>query len=141
MKDFQTQLERRDKQNTLLSDDVNKARDRISNLLSTIDELQTSDSTTQLTAKRAERELREEKEKVLRLERELEGWKVLRLERGSNRGGLAPPVAPGSRSGSDYGSIRGRREGSVALGADKNELFETPPNRALRRVSGTKGFL
>jgi myosin heavy chain 9/10/11/14 len=77
------QIQRREKQNTQLVEDVNKARDKISTLLTTIDELQSSDSQSQLQAKRAEREVREEKEKVLRLERELEGWKGLRLERGS----------------------------------------------------------
>jgi len=73
---------------------------------------------------------------VLRLERELEGWKGLRLERGSARGGL--PV--GGALGSDVGSIRSRgiREGSVAPGAESVDII---PPRPLRRVSATKGFL
>ena len=75
VKDLELQIQRREKQNTQLVEDVNKARDKISTLLTTIDELQSSDSQSQLQAKRAEREVREEKEKVLRLERELEGWK------------------------------------------------------------------
>jgi myosin protein heavy chain len=74
----------------MLTEDLNKARDKISNLLSTIDELQTSDSTNQLAAKRAERELREAKENALRLERELEGWKALKVERGSRAGSATP---------------------------------------------------
>jgi len=136
VKDLQSQIERRDKQHTSLSEDLSKARDKISSLLSTIDELQSSDSASQLAAKRSERELREEKERVLRLERELEGWKGLRFERGSARGGL--PV--GAALGSDVGSIRSRgiREGSVAPGADPVDIV---PPRPLRRVSATKGFL
>lgn len=55
--------------NSQLTDDINKSRDRIERLLQTIDELQSSDSQSQLQAKRAERELREEREKALRLER------------------------------------------------------------------------
>jgi len=76
VRDLQTQIERREKANTQLTDDVSKSRDKIERLLTTIDELQSSDSTNQLQAKRAERELREEKDKALRLERELEGFKA-----------------------------------------------------------------
>lgn len=83
MRDLQTQIERRDKINTQLSEDISKSRDKIERLLLTIDELQSSDSTNQLQARRAERDLREEREKALRLERELGGWKALRMERGS----------------------------------------------------------
>ncbi|KAF4124511.1 homoserine O-acetyltransferase/O-succinyltransferase [Geosmithia morbida] len=87
VKDLQGQIDRKDKQNTQLSDDVSRMRDRVDKLLRTIDELQSSESTNQLTARRAERELREEKEKSLRLERELEGWKSLRDKAtGSPRG-------------------------------------------------------
>ena len=72
VKDLQQQLERRDKSSQMLTDDLSKSRDKIERLLQTIDELQTSDSATQLACKRVERELREEREKNLRLERELE---------------------------------------------------------------------
>ena len=95
VKDLESQIQRREKQNSQLADDVAKARDKISNLLSTIDELQSSDSQSQLAAKRAERELREEREKALRLERELEGWKVLRMERGARARGGPGPAAQG----------------------------------------------
>jgi len=134
---LQSQIERRDKQATSLTDDLAKARDKISNLLSTIDELQTSDSANQLAAKRAERELREERERGLRLERELEGWKGLRFERNSARGGLGVPGGLGSEAG----SIRGRsiKEGSAAPGAEQDSSLAT--HRQLRRVSATKGFL
>ncbi|CAG8949018.1 hypothetical protein HYFRA_00002146 [Hymenoscyphus fraxineus] len=76
VKDLQSQIDRRDKINSQLEEDVARARDRAEKLLKTIDELQSSDSTNQLSARRAERELREEREKALRLERELEGWKA-----------------------------------------------------------------
>ncbi|KAI0188483.1 P-loop containing nucleoside triphosphate hydrolase protein [Xylaria flabelliformis] len=89
VKDLQSQIERKDKQTTQLNDDVSRLRDRVEKLLKTIDELQASESTNQLTARRAERELRTEKEKALRLERELEGWKHLRMEKGSVNGGSA----------------------------------------------------
>ncbi|KAF2677463.1 hypothetical protein K458DRAFT_481368 [Lentithecium fluviatile CBS 122367] len=107
VKDLQNQIERRDKQNASITEDLNKSRDKISNLLNTIDELQSSDSTNQLAAKRAERELREEREKSLRLERELEGWKGLRVERRSALG------VPGA--GSDAGEVRSRRGSSIGL--------------------------
>jgi myosin heavy chain 9/10/11/14 len=139
VRDLQAQIERRDKQNAAVAEDLNKAREKISNLLATIDELQSSDSAAQLAAKRAERELREEREKCLRLEREVEGWKGLRLERRSALG------VPGA--GSDAGDARSRRGSSIGLLA--GEMGEATPEKGkmgslrggLRRVSGTKGFL
>ena len=138
MKDLESQIQRREKQNQGLSEDVNKARDKISNLLQTIDELQSSDSQSQLTAKRAERELREEREKALRLERELEGWKGLRVERGSfgavNRSGTMialNEMAKGERRVSRTASGRVRpRNRDVS---DEGGLKRAP--------SDTKGFL
>ena len=88
VKDLQSQIDRKEKQNTQLSEDVNRMRDKVDKLLKTIDELQASESTTQLSARRAERELREEKEKALRLEKELEGWKGLRSEKSSVVGSI-----------------------------------------------------
>ncbi|KAH8816919.1 hypothetical protein F5884DRAFT_777905 [Xylogone sp. PMI_703] len=75
VKDLQQQIDRRDKQNAQLQEDLTRSRDKIEKLLKTIDELQSSDSTNQLSARRAERELREEHEKALRLERELETYR------------------------------------------------------------------
>lgn len=115
VKDLQSQIDRKEKQNTQLSEDVNRMRDKVDKLLKTIDELQASESTTQLSARRAERELREEKEKALRLEKELEGWKGLRSEKSSA-----------------VGSLRGRIEGPDV------------PNRSSsinRMPSLTKGFI
>lgn len=121
VRDLQSQISRRDKQAQQLSDDVAKGRDKIERLLQTIDELQAEETSSQLAAKRAERDLREEKEKALRLERELEGWKALRIERGAgNRG-----------TGSEWGgSVRGvsRRESGNAEGVR-------------RMLSDSKGFL
>jgi len=121
-------------------EDLNKARDKISSLLSTIDELQSSDSTNQLTAKRAERELREEREKTLRLERELEGWKGLRVERRSALG------VPGA--GSEAGDNRSRRGSSIGLlMGEMGEVAANEKNKygslrsGLRRVSATRNFL
>ncbi len=141
VKDLQSQIERRDKQNASVTEDLNKSRDKISKLLATIDELQSSDSTNQLAAKRAERELREEKEKNLRVERELEGWKNLRVERRSALG------VPGG-NGSENGEVRSRRGSSIGLlmgEMGENTLGEKAKFSSirsnLRRVSGQKGFL
>ncbi|KAJ6443843.1 myosin type II heavy chain [Purpureocillium lavendulum] len=128
VKDLQSQVERKEKQNTQLSDDVNRMRDKVDKLLKTIDELQASESTNQLSARRAERELREEKEKSLRLERELEGWKGLRVEKGS---------------ASSVGSLRSRMgpwkgsEGDAGSGADVPERKSS----LSRMPSLTKGFI
>jgi myosin protein heavy chain len=128
------QIQRREKQNTQLVEDVNKARDKISTLLTTIDELQSSDSQSKLQAKRAEREVREEKEKVLRLERELEGWKGLRMERGSggglNRSGTMAALSE-MAGGEGRASRVGSRKGSGMGG----------PELPQRKPSNTKGFL
>lgn len=91
-------------------------------LLSSIDELQAEEGKSQLVARRAERDLREEREKASRLERELDGWKGLRLERGANGRN-----AGGSEWG---GSIKDR-------GARESENGD-----GIRRMlSDSKGFL
>jgi myosin protein heavy chain len=139
VKDLQNQIERRDKQNAAIIDDLNKSRDKLSNLLATIDELQSSDSSSQLVAKRAERELREEREKNLRLERELEGWKNLRVER---RSALGVPATPGSEAGSRRGSSIGLLMGEMGEGeAGKGPGKYGSLRGNIRRVSGQKGFL
>ncbi|KAI1972079.1 class II myosin [Ophidiomyces ophidiicola] len=135
VKDLQAQIERREKNNAQLTDDISKSRDKIERLLQTIDELQSSESANQLQARRAERELREEKEKSLRLERELDGWKALRVERGSAIGrtgtfaGLSD-IGIGERFGS-------RRGSGVFVGSGPNGTIEVPQ----RKTSNTKGFL
>ncbi|QIW94525.1 hypothetical protein AMS68_000043 [Peltaster fructicola] len=130
VKDLQSQIERRDKSAQMLTEDLNKSRDKVERLLHTIDELQASDSSAQLTAKRAERELREEKEKSLRLERELESWRGVRGERGSiGRAGTLAVL-------SDHGGAS-RRASSMAQSQAGDVQIEVPT----RKSSLTKGFL
>lgn len=119
MKDLQSQIERRDKVNVQLNEEVSKARDRIERLLKNIEELQQGDTETQLQARRAERDLREEREKVQLLERELENLKAMRSTASMGR-----PMTAFSEAGS--------RRGSAAYGYDS-----TPQ----RKPSNTKGFL
>ncbi len=83
--------------------------------------MQAEEARSQLAARRAERDLREEREKGLRLERELEGWKGLRMERGAVTRG----------SGSEWGgSVRGH----AARGSESGEGVR-------RMLSDSKGFL
>jgi myosin heavy chain 9/10/11/14 len=144
VKDLQTQVERKDKQNAQLGDDVARMRDKVDKLLKTIDELQASESSVQLEARRAERELREERERALRLEREVDSWRM-RSERGSS-------VLGGSVAGSvvGYGSVR--RNGTWRSGVDSimgggaGEEPEIPKRKSSvgrvgRQPSLTKGFL
>jgi len=114
VKDLQAQIERREKSAQMLSDDLNKSRDKIDRLLQNIDELQASDSSAQLVAKRAERELREEKERTLKLERDLDTLRAVSREREHSvrRGGTLAALSDnggGSRRGSSIGipSING----------------------------------
>ncbi|OJD16696.1 hypothetical protein AJ78_03166 [Emergomyces pasteurianus Ep9510] len=137
VKDLQSQIDRRDKMNAQLSDDIAKSRDKIDRLLKTIEELQSSDSENQLQARRAERELREEREKSLRLERELEGWKGLRVERGSAMG-RSGTLTGLSEIGDRFGGVNGSRRGSgVFVGPGPNGPIEIPQ----RKLSNSKGFL
>ncbi|KAI9845070.1 MAG: hypothetical protein M1837_005074 [Sclerophora amabilis] len=123
VRDLQMQIERRDKANAQLSDDITKSRNKIERLLQTIDELQSSDSGNQLQARRAERELREEREKALRLEREMEGWKGLRMEKG-----------PPPRQSSGFVTNGGNPRESVGNA-------RRPPEIPQRKASNVKGFL
>ncbi|KAK4944952.1 class II myosin [Elasticomyces elasticus] len=127
VRDLHSQLSRRDKSLAQTQDDLSKSRDKIANLLAAIDELQSSDSANQLAAKRAERELREEREAKLRLERELEGWKGLRTERDGVRRSVH--LALGSDAGRQFSSRGGSVEPSLGI--------EVPQ----RKSSLTKGFL
>lgn len=113
VRDLQTQIERRDKAATQLEEEISKGKEKLERLLKTIDELQASDSQHQLTARRAEREAREEREKSLRLERELEGWKGLRLDRNHTAGGRSGTMAALSQMGDDEGDRRGSKRHSV----------------------------
>jgi myosin protein heavy chain len=106
--------------NTQLNDEINRNREKIERLLGNIEELQHSDSDAQLLARRADRELREEREKALRLERELEGWRATRPERGN---AITRKVTFGDTSS---------RRGSGVYGS--NDIPQRQP-------SNTKGFL
>jgi len=96
--------------------------------LRTIDELQSSESQETLSARRAERELREEKERALRLERELEAWKALRVEKGAQ--GLRN-ISGSWRPGSAYGN--GSEDHGIDIPKRKSSLSRT--------TSLSKGFL
>ena len=130
VKDLQGQIDRRDKSAQMLQDDLNKSRDKVERLLQTIDELQASDSTAQLSAKRAERELREEREKTLRLERELDSTRNNRIERDSGRKSVN--LAALSDAGSRRASYAARPESQLG-----DVKIEVPA----RKSSLTKGFL
>lgn len=131
VKDLQSQIERREKTNAQLNDDITKSREKVERLLQTIDELQSSDSENQLQARRAERELREAREKSLLLEKELNSWKASRLERGS-AAGRTGAMAALSDIGEMYPGGEGSRRGSGAYSA-----VQVPQ----RKPSNTKGFL
>jgi myosin heavy chain 9/10/11/14 len=132
VKDLQQQIDRRDKTNVQLQEDIARSREKIEKLLKTIDELQSSDSANQLSARRAERELREEREKALRLERELEGWKALRTEKGASAHTGNLRRSGQWRTGSEFGD-------DTALGNG----IEIPQRKSsiTRQVSISKGFL
>ena len=135
VKDLQSQIERREKSAQMLSDDLAKSRDRISSLLQTIDELQASDSSAQLSTKRAERELREEREKNLRLEREVESLRGLRVERGSVRGSERLAAL------SDYGGGSRRASGVVMRPGTPSQNGDVKIEVPARKSSLSKGFL
>jgi len=139
VRDLQTQIERRDKANNQLTEDISKSRDKIERLLATIDELQSSDSSNQLQAKRAERELREEKEKALRLERELEGLKT-RMDYNNSD--------PMRRSGtfralSDFGGGGGAGVYGIGISDARNRRGGSVPSFEIpqRKSSLKKNFL
>ena len=144
MRDLQTQIDRKDKQNTQIQEDMDRMRDKVDKLLKTINELQASESSVELSARRAERELREEKEKSLRLERELEGWKSLRIEKGS---GLGSSVSGSVMGGSMRGADSLRRPGAWRMGtgseASAGDEVRIPKRKSSisRAPSLTKGFL
>ncbi|KAG4433392.1 hypothetical protein IFR05_011128 [Cadophora sp. M221] len=124
VKDLQLQVERKEKANSSLQEDISRSRDKIEKLLKTIDELQSSESDGQLAARRAERALNEEREKALRLERELEGWKGLKGGSGTVRRGSGAVWNMNGTSADENGIDVPKRKSSVS-----------------RQVSLSKGFL
>jgi myosin protein heavy chain len=142
---MQSQIERKDRQASQATEDANRQRDKVDKLLKTIDELQASESNTQLSARRAERELREEKEKILKLERELEGWKHLRTDKGGVASGLrfgTPGLDGGSvrRLSGWRGSIDGVLDDASSPGGGGIEIPKRKSSLS-RAPSLTKGFL
>lgn len=121
VKDLQGQVDRKDRQNAQLSEDVSRMREKVDKLLKTIDELQASESAVQLSTRRAERDLREEKERTLRLEREVDSLKTFK--------------SGGSGSFRRGSSIRSRIN---ALGVIEDEEEDSSLSRA---PSLTKGFI
>lgn len=101
-------------------------RDKTDKLLKTIEELQSSESANQLTARRAEHKLREEKEKTLRLERQVDGLKNLRAEKGSVMGSVRSRMGPWRASEGDDVS-------AIDIPKRKSSISRVP--------SLTKGFL
>ncbi|RXG50249.1 hypothetical protein VDGE_01900 [Verticillium dahliae] len=132
VKDLQSQIDRKDKQNSQLSDDVSRMRDKVDKLLQTIEELQSAESAIELAARRAERELREEKERALRLEREAEGLRSMRMEMGSVMGGSMRTRAPPNMWRTGFG-----------IDDDRNSMIDVPKRKSSisRAPSLTKGFL
>ncbi|KAL9613853.1 MAG: hypothetical protein Q9167_001651 [Letrouitia subvulpina] len=122
VRDLEAQIARRDKSVKQLNDDIVKGREKIERLLQNIDELQADEASSQLAARRAERDLREEKEKALRLERELEGWKGLRMERGA--------AGKGIEQQQQKNGIRSRSGSGAFIGEGVRRMF-----------SNSKGFL
>ncbi|KAI9047021.1 hypothetical protein LZ554_009095 [Drepanopeziza brunnea f. sp. 'monogermtubi'] len=125
VKDLQLQIERKEKANLGMQDDIARSRDKIEKLLKTIDELQSSESDGQLAARRAERALNEEREKALRLERELEGLKGAGLKVLNGVGGAT------------------RRGSGVVWGSSGEEMIDVPQRKSSvsRQLSLSKGFL
>lgn len=128
VKDLQLQIERKEKSNNQLQEDISRHRDKVEKLLKTIDELQSSESQEKLSARRAERELREEKERALRLEREVDSLKARGVVGGGLRSSgtfIKPQHAwTRERMGSDSGIEVPKRKSSIS-----------------RQMSMTKGFL
>jgi len=138
VKDLQSQIERRDKSLGHLDSELNRSRDKIASLLSNIEELQQSDSSSQLATKRAERELREEREKTLRLEREVDTLRAVNRERDASvrRSGTLAALSDnggGSRRGSSIG-LPSILNGGLGAGDVKIEV-------PARKSSLSKGFL
>lgn len=111
IKDLQYQLSQRDKIKERLENELIKSDEKIQKLKKVVDELQSSESASQLAARRAEREARDEKEKSLRLEKELEKAKS-RIEstsiinRNSTIKSLSSLSSRSSPSRSDINNIR-----------------------------------
>lgn len=74
VRDLLQQLAQKDKLLQRLQDESSKSDSRIKKLTDSIDQIQASESSYRMAARRAEREARDAKERALRLEKELEDW-------------------------------------------------------------------
>lgn len=132
VKDLEAQISRREKSYQLLQDDLGRSQDKLKQHLQTIEELQASDSSSQLAAKRAERELREEREKTLRLERELDTMRTVSREREQSMRRSGTLAALSDNGGGS------RRGSSIGLPSQNGDVkIEVPA----RKSSLSKGFL
>jgi myosin protein heavy chain len=145
VKDLQLQIERREKANTQLQEDIARGRDKVEKLLKTIEELQVSESEAGLAARRAERAAKEEAAKALRLEKEVEGLKSMGA--GGKKGGFGRSesvwsLASGmghARHDSSASRMSSRGPGT---GAEENGI-DVPKRKSSisRKASMSKGFL
>jgi myosin protein heavy chain len=143
VKDLQLQIERREKANTQLQEDIARGRDKIEKLLKAIDELQVSESEAGLSARRAERAAKEEAAKALRLEREVEGLKSLGGKKGFGRSESVWSLASGmGHIRHDSGASRMSSGMGQGTGAEENGI-EVPKRKSsiTRKRSMSKGFL
>lgn len=118
IKDLEAQVERRVKRERALEEELGRWRAKVEALLKEVEAVELGRGEESVKVRRAEREVREEREERLRVERELEGWKGLRMEKPG--GSLAGAGASSGRlrSGSGSGSLRGLgREGSLRPGS------------------------
>ena len=142
VRDLEAKLDRKEMANSQLQSDVDSSRDRIDRLLKTVDELQASDSDHSLAAKRAERELQSEKERRLKLEKELEAIKDARSDRENLGASLSPsrtwgtgrPLSEVSGNGGWGGSIRSNRSG---LHSRAGSVEPVRPLAALNSIPGS----
>ncbi len=75
LKGLKDELKQKERLATRYDDELSTKINKINNLVETLEKLQGSESQFRLTAKRAEREKKEMKERALQLERELEEWR------------------------------------------------------------------
>ncbi|PKK63701.1 hypothetical protein RhiirC2_757866 [Rhizophagus irregularis] len=75
IRELQFQLEENDKSKLRFEQEICKYEQKVGKLRETIEEMQSSESSLQLSKKRAEREAHEAKERIVRLEKELEKTK------------------------------------------------------------------
>jgi myosin protein heavy chain len=85
VKDLYSQLSQKEKLIARLQDDASRLESKMQRLLESMEALQTSETNHRLSARRAEREARDVKERSLRHEKELEEWKN-RFESLTSRG-------------------------------------------------------